>query len=614
MWQNFSGKLYYNGPRLKQLQTHTAQLYLLCYGYTRYLWLNDLLLDALKKRTNDYREKANQYAKEQALKQLATIQEARQRVSDLLIAIQQHRHAKQIPRSLIYQHIPEDELLPTAKLLVDENFDRPLLFWKYIDQVEASIVLNLHPLFLTIDLVITGDDPLQAVVSYVKTALQANQPLAPPYPDVLLTWLKPQDRDYVMPAGNLRPNRLEFLLYKTLVYHITTNKLTLKNSVRYKPIEAGLMPSDTWVKKKSKMLKQLGYDKLNAPIVETIQQKKQSLTELYHTVNRATAEGKNDQVIITKKQGKMQWRLRPLEAFKDPNESLFADFQPRSIVDVMHVVNHKTHYLRTFDSILPRATRGQRDEALIMAAILAIALRLSSEQMASICDFNASNLATTESAYVRIETLLPAIDRINDAASRLPIYREWYIRAIMHASLDGLKLETQSRHAKARYSKKYFGTGIGVAGYNKIFNFFSLASRLIGANEYEGNFAFEMVHHQNQSEIHPSLISTDKHGMNALNFALFDLTDMIFAPRIPKPHNETFWGFGQSSDYDGYLIKPTKFIDEETLPDEWDNIQRLVTSLLTGEELPSILISKLAAQNYRSSTKTAICHPNSSSK
>ncbi len=180
----------------------------------------------------------------------------------------------------------------------------------------------------------------------------------------------------------------------------------------------------------------------------------------------------------------------------------------------------------------------------------------------------------------------------------------------MHASLDGLKLETQSRHAKARYSKKYFGTGIGVAGYNKIFNFFSLASRLIGANEYEGNFVFEMVHHQNQSEIHPSLISTDKHGMNALNFALFDLTDMIFAPRIPKPHNETFWGFGQSSDYDGYLIKPTKFIDEETLPDEWDNIQRLVTSLLTGEALPSILISKLAAPNYRSSTKTAICHYN----
>ena len=65
------------------------------------------------------------------------------------------------------------------------------------------------------------------------------------------------------------------------------------------------------------------------------------------------------------------------------------------------------------------------------------------------------------------------------------------------------------------------------------------------------------------SAIKPTYLSTDKHGSNPLNFGLFDLTDLVFAPRIPKPHNETFWGFGNAKDYDdNYIIKPTKFTNE----------------------------------------------------
>ena len=53
-----------------------------------------------------------------------------------------------------------------------------------------------------------------------------------------------------------------------------------------------------------------------------------------------------------------------------------------------------------------------------------------------------------------------------------------------------------------------------------------------------------MVHHQNTCDFNLECISTDKHGINAFNFGLFDLTDQIMLPRIPKPHNEILWGFG----------------------------------------------------------------------
>jgi TnpA family transposase len=119
-----------------------------------------------------------------------------------------------------------------------------------------------------------------------------------------------------------------------------------------------------------------------------------------------------------------------------------------------------------------------------------------------------------------------------------------------------------------------------------------------------------MVHHQNTSEIKPKHISTDKHGINALNFALFDLTDLVFAPRIPKPHKETLWGFGAAKDYDGLLIRPTQFVDEKLLEQEWDNMQRLVASILVGETAPSVIIRKLSSNNYTSNTKRAFVQYN----
>lgn len=112
-----------------------------------------------------------------------------------------------------------------------------------------------------------------------------------------------------------------------------------------------------------------------------------------------------------------------------------------------------------------------------------------------------------------------------------------------------------------------------------------------------------MVHQQNTPEIKPTHISTDKHGLNAINFALFDFMGMTFASRIPKPHRETLWGFGGLKDYEGLLIKPTKFADESFIDEEWDNMQRFSASLLTGEVAPSSLIRKFCSKDYVSKTK-----------
>ncbi|HQS83882.1 MAG TPA: Tn3 family transposase, partial [Alphaproteobacteria bacterium] len=134
------------------------------------------------------------------------------------------------------------------------------------------------------------------------------------------------------------------------------------------------------------------------------------------------------------------------------------------------------------------------------------------------------------------------------------------MNSVLHGSLDGLKLQTSLKNSKARHSRKYFNDGIGVSGYNEIVNSLSVAGRLIGSHEYEGHFIYEMVLHLNTSDIKPTHLSTDKHGMNALNFALFDFMEMIFAPRIPKIHRETLWGFGNPKGMAPYQTRSPSFI------------------------------------------------------
>lgn len=602
---------YYNGSRLKKIDQNTLQIYLLCYSFTRYQMLNDNLLEALKKRTNDYNSKATTYAKEQMAKQLANSKKHRVQASKMLTAI--HDYKKQlIPKTEIFKYIPEADMLMVAKLLVDDNLDEDFLFWKYIDDIKDAIKLNLRKIFLTIDFVVNDNSILQDAIEYIKETLLNSKDLREtPLPSNIIRWVG-KDKTYVINDESIPIfKRLEFLLYKKIIHHITTNKITLKHSIRHKAIEDDLYSKVMWKKKKNTILKSIGYPKLKTPIKKHLKNEYKDLDELYKIVNNDIINGKNQGVkIITEADGNKSWRLRPLESATDPNESLFAEFQKRSVVDIISFADSKTKFSKAFESILPRSKKGGQDFALIMAVILANAIRVGAGKMADISDLKKTALITAESAYVRSETLTAAIDTLNNAAAEFPIFKDWYIGGVLHGSLDGVKLEVALRNIKARHSSKYFGTDLGVSAYHAILNCFPIASMIIGSNEYEGNFTFEMVEHQNTSELQLQNISTDKHGTNSLNYGLFDLTDRLFAPRIPKPHNETLWGFNNLKNYDGYIVKPKKIVNEKSITTPWDDVQRLVASLISGEANPSDTIRKLSSSNYTSNTKKALTQYN----
>ena len=261
---------------------------------------NDNLLEAFKKKTLEYKKKGFDYAKDEALKQLELTKEVREQASGLLMTVKNHPH-RTIPKEKLFKHIPEDQLGVAAKLLVDDSFNKELSFWKYIDSNEHSIKLNLYPLFLEIDFVVTNNTSLKNMMTYVKGYLTKKSSVSEnPCPAFVKAWVGKHYDSYIFNNNQLLFNRLEFLLFMRMVYHLGTNKLSLEYSIKHKKIEDELYDKEKWDKNKKVILKELDYPKLLIPIHKTLEAKKESLKILYHTVNESIAKGDNPSIIFKK--------------------------------------------------------------------------------------------------------------------------------------------------------------------------------------------------------------------------------------------------------------------------------------------------------------------------
>jgi len=601
---------YYDRSQMKRLKAQSSGLYLLCYVFLRYQATNDTLIDAFKKRVADFEGKGNAHADAQRLKQLDESLSNRERISEMMITAYHHPDPM-ISKELLYRSIPEDQWEAAAYSLIDENFNKNRLFWHYVDNLSDSIKLALRPLFLTLDFTIIQNDQLTEIVDYMKKHLAEGTFTNTPFPVEFRRWIDKKQRIHLIDQNGIIAHRFEFLVYTKMIHALKKNKISLRHSLRYKNIDDEFMQRKTWVRARKQLLKKLNYPKLSNPMRQTLADLNNELTPLYKLVNDDIQTGKNESIIIKKnKKGEQVWRLKAIRKKSEPNEGFFTHLPQHGIVDTIKFVNQQTNFIRVFEPLLPKGVRTQLMIEYLSASVLANAVRMGAHRMSSSSDLNESTLLTTEANYLTIENLRQAVDHVNNQTAKFEIFEHWYIDSILHGSLDGLKEELLFKHHKGRHSSKYYGCGIGVAAYNHIINGLSVTGKIIGAHEYEGWFSFEMVILQNSSEIKAKIISTDKHGTSPFNFALFDLVDLLYAPRIPKLHNEELWGFGKPEDYEGFLVKPTKFVDEQLLIDEADNIKRIMASFLTGHVAPHIILQKMGEQAYTSKTKTALMQYN----
>ena len=178
---------------------------------------------------------------------------------------------------------------------------------------------------------------------------------------------------------------------------------------------------------------------------------------------------------------------------------------------------------------------------------------------------------------------------------------------MLHSSSDGQKFETRINTINSRHSPKYFGLKKGVVSYTLVANHIPINARIIGANEHESHFVFDILFN-NTTEIQPDIHSTDTHGTNEVNFAVLHLFGYQFAPRYKDIYDKVskaLYGFKHPTSYDG-VIKPIRKINTDLIVEEWENIQRIMVSLAVKVTTQSIIVSKLSAYSRKNKTRKAL--------
>jgi TnpA family transposase len=611
---------YYSVARLRQLNQWTAYIYIICFAHHRYQQHSDNLINCLISKVRHYSDEAKSVAKERLYECHLEINENFQKAGQVLKLLTDESIEASTPfktvQSNIFGILPRPKLIVVAERMVKTvSFDETAFQWEHIDKLSHQFKLHLRQIILTVEFTTTlTQDTLIEAIDFLKVAFKKGKPLKEFQTELfpiecipasvlgyLYTGTSEQDQQLI-------PDRYEFLIYRLLRNGLESGDISCRNSIHFRSLEDDLIDDLRWQDKHQLMISN-NLTILANPIVEHLALLEKTLEDRIEEVNRHITDGDNEHFEIKKRREKVRWNLLYPQAVDLINAPLFEGLKQVDIASILHFVDEDCHFIKAFEHILGRYHRQAIDEDVIIACLIAWGNNMGMGRMGQISDISYQLLTTTSDNFIRLETLKEANDLISNAIAELSIFHHYDIDNMLHSSSDGQKFEARINTINSRYSPKYFGLNKGVVSYTLVANHIPVNAKIIGANEHESHFVFDILFN-NTSDIQPQIHSTDTHGTNEINFAVLHAFGYQFAPRYKDIHDKvtkSLYGFKHPSNYDkDYVIKPIRKINTELIVEEWENIQRIMVSLAVKETTQSIIVGKLSAYARKNKTRRAL--------
>jgi TnpA family transposase len=601
---------YYTLYKLKRMDREAVHLYLLCFIHDRYQRLNDNLLGAFCSLIRRYADEVDVAAKEAIYRfKLQTSKDVEQGAGILALfldpsidgqtpfaAVRDQAHALLAPERLqqLCRH-----------LRGDGSLDEGAFEWREVDGVMAKVKRNLRPLLRFLSLQGTpANATLLETLAMMTEAFELGEPL--PALALSSALIPARSKRYVLdPAGAIIRDRYEFLVYRLLRDGLEAGDLHCRDSARFRSFDDDLVDEATF-DRRAELLPRHGLEVAARPIREQLEELRTLLEERFESVNRRILAGEN--AFVRVQEGRTVWERAVRSEEPLPNEPFFDMVERVDIDTLLLFVDRRNGFMEAFEHVLGRYRKGAPSKPGIIATLMAYATNIGLGRMADISNLTYQELSTTAANFVRLETLKAANDRIANATARLPIFRHFDIDEAVHSSSDGQKFEAAIPTINARHSAKYFGLKKGVVAYTLLANHVPLNARIIGANEHESHFVFDILFN-NATDILPVTHSTDTHGTNHVNFALMHLFGYLFAPRyrnVRSKLEKALYGFRHPSHYKDFPIKPVRRIRDGLIASEWPNIERILLSLALKTTTQSVIVGKLSAYRRKNRTKRAL--------
>jgi hypothetical protein len=510
---------YYPVHRLQNMPEHQGQLYLLCYVVQCFEQISDNLIVSFNHQVTMTGQESSKAGQQQLTDYHSKNREQLSQASKLVRFFVDDSIDDQLPfreiKQRVFEIVDEEHIQQVVNYLSGEKLNRQYYEWAYIQKNSRKIALNIRPLFLVIEFKSTlENDPLIDIVGSLKTNLQSGKPLSALL-EAQLTPLIPSNLRSLL----THPSHYEFFVYQKLKNGLEAGDIYYSASTRYKSFDEDLITKED-LKTKRSMLEALEYPILNTPIAKRLSDLKVQLEQRYHEVNNNILKGNNPHLKLTQKDDEISWKLPYKKQEDTVNNSFYEQLPQVGIINVLQYVNEQSSFLDVFEHIQPRYTKGQANRTNILACIISYGERIGLSNMADISDIKSHLLRTTSKNHLRLENTRKANDLIANATAKLPIFQHYNLDVgSLHGSADGQKLEAQRSTFKARYSTKYFGLSKGLVNYSLVVNHVPVNAKLIGANEHESHYAFDIIFN-NTSEVDPDVISVDMAGTNQVNYVL----------------------------------------------------------------------------------------------
>jgi len=596
--QHLAERVDYYGAKMKRQSVDNQRLYLLCYLQSRWQQALERIADGFVHHIRQAKQKAKAYAQEVVYQDWQNAAKNVSKAAEVLrLFIDDNIDQKQPFETVKKQAlklIAANELESICLFLNEQKRSVDEAMWQYYDEKDSLRKGLLRELFLCLRF--EGSEGTQRLATGLKNArdeLSANGTLSAAAIDTrlpgkgVLCFL--QDNN-----GNITPGRYEWYLFQQTPERLN-GQLTLPDIVKYRPLDADLISSERWREKKDKLLEQTGLPKLSTEPEKLIKQMAMDLEIRLYEVSEYLEQDDNRNIILRNPKGKRLWRLPTASKKYLVNNPFFQQIPTTGVADVLRMVDRDTRFIDCFEHVLGAQSKSRAYEYDLLAILVGNATNQGVYGMAQISDRTYDQLSSIQANYLRLETLNAANDNINNATAKLPIFKHYNIQEdVIHASADGQKFEARRETFKTRYSSKYFGTQKGVSAMSLIANHAAINARVIGANEHESHYIFDLLMN-NSSEIIPDVLSTDTHGVNHVNFALLDLFGYSFAPRYAQVGRVINEMFDVKEDKDQRIqLRLKKAINTKRIMQYWDTIQRIAVSLKERKTTQATLVRKLS--------------------
>ena len=196
--------------------------------------------------------------------------------------------------------------------------------------------------------------------------------------------------------------------------------------------------------------------------------------------------------------------------------------------------------------------------------------------------FSKENLQTANKVIVNaIESLdLPNIFKIDENH--------------LLTSSDGKKITVSVDSLIASRSYKYYGKEQGVAMYTFINEKQSLFhSTVFASSDREAIYLVDGLLNNSTDTRH--IHTTDTHGYTEAVFAATHLLGISFAPRFRSIEDQHIYSFHTKEKYKSkdFRVLPTRKINTDIIEEQWDNILRLMASIVLGHCSASQIFKRL---------------------